>query len=84
MNEPLIITTESRLREIFREELKALASTRQAPVPDEWVSVTEFCKRTGRNPETGRNTVYQRCASGEIPARKAGKSWKINYTQYCK
>lgn len=84
MNEPIIVTTPAQLRAIIREELEALASARQAPEPDEWISVTEFCKRTGRNPETARNTVYQRCAGGEIPARKTGKSWEINWTEYCK
>ena len=81
---PLIEMIESRFRAIIREELEALAITPARPEPDEWISVTEFCIRTGRNPETARNTVYQRCASGEIPARKTGKSWEINWTEYCK
>lgn len=84
MNEPLIITTESRIREIFREELAAMASTRPAPVPDEWVSVTEFCIRRRKNPKTARNSVYEKCQRGQLPARKEGKEWEINWTAYCR
>lgn len=82
--DPLIITTESRIREIFREELAALASARQAPEPDQWITVTEFCFRRGKNPRTARNSVYKKCQEGNLPARMDGGEWQINWTQYCK
>ena len=75
------------VRDAVRAELAPLLARLNGRKKPEWINITEFCKRTGRDPKTGRGSVLKMCQENEgtsLARQRNGaqSSWEINWTKY--